>query len=152
MDGCSVPYIFDTNCFIEGWHRTYTLKIMPDYWKLLAEDIVSGHIISPSQVKEEIYKKDDDLKTWMKKRQIVPKLLQEEKQQIENKCKKFKKPPENIKAFGILEADPYVIALAWLKNGTVVTAERDGKRSGDEHKIPLFAENLELIALTRRNI
>ena len=62
---------------------------MPDYWKLLAEDIVSGHIISPSQVKEEIYKKDDDLKTWMKKRQIVPKLLQEEKQQIEIKCKKF---------------------------------------------------------------
>ena len=54
MDGCSVPYIFDTNCFIEGWHRTYTLKIMPDYWKLLAEDIVSGHIISPSQVKEDI--------------------------------------------------------------------------------------------------
>ena len=41
---------------------------MPDYWKLLAEDIVSGHIISPSQVKEEIYKKDDDLKTWMKKK------------------------------------------------------------------------------------
>ena len=88
-DGCSVPYIFDTNCFIEGWHRTYTLKIMPDYWKLLAEDIVSGHIISPSQVKEEIYKKDDDLKTWMKKRQIVPKLLQEEKQQIENKVQEI---------------------------------------------------------------
>ena len=96
-----MPYIFDTNCFIEGWHRTYTLKIMPDYWKLLAEDIVSGHIISPSQVKEEIYKKDDDLKTWMKKRQIVPKLLQEEKQQIENKVQEIlKNHPENIKAFG----------------------------------------------------
>ena len=151
-----MPYIFDTNCFIEGWHRTYTLKIMPDYWKLLAEDIVSGHIISPSQVKEEIYKKDDDLKTWMKKRQIVPKLLQEEKQQIENKVQEIlKNHPKILKRLGILEADPYVIALAWLKNGTVVTAER---RKGTANvpvmniKFPLFAENLELIALTRRNI
>ena len=116
---------------------------MPDYWKLLAEDIVSGHIISPSQVKEEIYKKDDDLKTWMKKRQIVPKLLQEEKQQIENKVQEIlKNHPKILKRLGILEADPYVIALAWLKNGTVVTAERDGKRSGDEHKIPAVCREL----------
>ena len=89
MDGCSVPYIFDTNCFIEGWHRTYTLKIMPDYWKLLAEDIVSGHIISPSQVKEEIYKKDDDLKTWMKKDKLCQNYYRRKSNRLKIKCKKF---------------------------------------------------------------
>ena len=144
-----MPYIFDSNCFIEGWHRTYSPAIMPDYWELLSADIKTGEIISPRQVMEEINKKDDELRKWLQdkkdRKTFVPKLSTDEKQKNENNALNIvKEYPKILKRQGKMEADPYVIALAQLRNGTVVTTERDNHRLGDKHKIPAVCRDLKI--------
>ena len=58
-------YVLDANIFIEAHRTNYPLDIADSFWakiKVLAEE---GKIISIDKVRDEIYRNDDELSTWM---------------------------------------------------------------------------------------
>jgi hypothetical protein len=60
-----VPFILDSNFFIQSHRITYPLDVAINFWnkvKLLAEE---DKIISIDKVKNEIFKNDDELKKWI---------------------------------------------------------------------------------------
>ncbi len=58
------PYILDANFFIQVHQERYPLDIVPSFWLKIKELAGEKKIISIDKVKQEIYKKEDDLKIW----------------------------------------------------------------------------------------
>jgi len=59
-------FIIDTNVFIQAHRTTYPLDIVPGFWEKIIDLANRDKIVSIDQVKNEIYKNDDELKTWCK--------------------------------------------------------------------------------------
>ncbi len=120
-------YVFDTNSFIKC--NAYYPKIFPAFWAKLDQAVASGHVISTREVRTEIEQGDDDtIAAWAKDNKAL-----------------FTTPDAAVTAFvgkifavphfqqligakaqlrGTPVADPFVIACAHAKRGTVVTEER----------------------------
>lgn len=119
-------YCFDTSAFINSWHRYHTPKVFPAIWEKISELVKSGRIIVCKEVQKEINNGNDDLKTWF--RSVNSCVQPYDTTQfgivaaIVNKYPKvshYNKPKP-------VHADPFVIALAKVKNATVVTWEGGG--------------------------
>jgi len=57
-------YVVDSNFFIEAHRSTYPLDVAVSFWNKIKELAIDGKIISIDKVKNEIYKNEDDLKSW----------------------------------------------------------------------------------------
>ena len=128
----------DTNVFMD-WHvRYYPTDIFPTLVVKLDDMIAAGQILCPAIVKEELDAVGTvELTEWAKNRPQVFVPLADVLAQglsIQSRFPGMKDPKAEYE-----EADAYIIALAALRNGTVVTQEtpasekRNSKRS---HYIP----------------
>lgn len=115
-------YIFDTCSFITLEYR-YPQKNFPSIWEKFDSLIQQGKIISSEIVYKEIMNGKDIVKKYAKNNKdiFIPLdiEIQQEAKAITNAYTtilNFKKAKSG--------ADPFIIALAKLKNGIVVTEER----------------------------
>lgn len=138
-------YCIDSNFFIEAWNKYYSPGLCGDYWKVLNELAKSGIFFIPSQVRDEIYKVDDDLKAWLDKSDVIVK----ENNEDVGKCliniyatdTKHKFLVDNTKGRSI--ADPWVIAHALNDNAIVVTKEEKiTDPASQKIKIPNVCDNM----------
>ncbi len=124
-----------------------TSQFFSRVWDTFGELISNGELISSSEVMDEL--KEDELANWAKQHRdcFLPlsKEIQEKTREI------LKKYPSLIQMKSVKNsnADPFLIATAIVKNGTVVTDERFGDEKNGQYKIPNVcrANNIPCITL-----
>lgn len=121
-------YCLDTSALVESWWRLYPPDSFPSFWKRLDEGIANQCIIAPEIVIAELSRQDDDLFDWAKQRpQMFAPLdadVQLSQKAIVNQFPRLTMQQKNRSL-----ADPWVIALAQLKQCPVVSMEDPGSDS-----------------------
>ena len=140
-----MTYCFDTSAFMDSYIRWHPPDIFPCVWTEFENAIQSGIIISPYLVLGEMKKKASDLAIWAdnpnrwrmfienndKVQELIVEILQEFRDTgFVNMNKIFP------------QADPDVIALAFIRRIPVVTGEKPQRKDRpsdpikNPHKIP----------------
>jgi hypothetical protein len=135
-------YCIDTSSLIDAFRRWYPPDVFPPLWVKLESLIKSESLFSTIEVFHDIEAIDDDLLGWAKKnkKMFIPLDIDQQ-----NEVKRILSMFPNLiqvrkKKSG---SDPFVIALAKLKNAIVISSE---KFSNDPNapKIPTVCSNLRL--------
>ncbi len=115
-------YSLDSNALIEPWNKYYSIQLCPEYWEILDRLGKEGRIFCTEEVKREIEKVDDGLKSWLSKR---PHLVKSISNEVQQKLREILVSFPNIISVGADRsmADPWVIAHAFVTNATVVSKE-----------------------------
>ncbi len=127
-----MKYSIDTSAILDGWRRYYPPDVFPQVWSKLDELINDGILIATEEVLLELEKKDDEVHKWAKGRShmFIPidTLIQMEVSKILKAHKKLIDERKNRSG-----ADPFVIALARMKDCTVLTGERPSNSNNRPH-------------------
>ena len=126
-------YCLDTNIFIEPWNKFYSLQFTSGYWEILEDLGKKGIVFSPTEVKREIEKIDDDLLKWIKNKEFFKDPSLDVQKKLREIMKEYPNLVDNSKGRSI--ADPWVIAHAQIENAVVVTLEQKAQKFG-QVKIP----------------
>lgn len=129
-----MTWCFDTSAFIEPWVRLYPPDIFGPVWNKLEELAENNLITAPADVLLELAKQKDDLHEWAKAR---PELFETpDRQVMEVFTEIVNDHPDFMKINSTKSgADPFVVALAEVKELTVVTYETMAKQNAAP-KIP----------------
>lgn len=129
-----MSWCFDTSAFIEPWVRLYPPDIFGSVWDKLEELAEEKEIVAPSDVLLELEKQKDDLHAWAKAR---PDLFEPpDREVMETFTEIVNDHPDFMKVNSTKSgADPFVVALAEVKELTVVTYETMAKQNAAP-KIP----------------
>ena len=144
-------YCLDSNFFIEAWNKYYSPDLCQDFWNIINEIGKNGIFYIPSQVRDEIFKVDDDLKKWLEESNI---LIKENNEGVGNCLKNIYAADQKHKflvdsAKGRSLADPWIIAHALNDNATVVTKEEKiTDPSSQKIKIPNVCDNMKVKWIT----
>jgi hypothetical protein len=132
-------YVFDTSALIGAWVRSYPPDAFPRLWEEFDALIADGRMIAPEEVMDELRAQDDALLAWAKQRiahLVIPtsRALMLEARAILNDHPFLAKSGTGRSA-----ADPFVIALAALRECALVTQEQGG--SPNKPRIPFVCRN-----------
>ena len=145
-----MPYILDTNVFIEAKDYYYMFDVCPGFWEWLAIQNKKGVVYSVRAVNDELQKGSDRLAEWADKR-----------------GDEFFLPPDGSTARALATvaakigrmdyresavngffnaADYYLVAEAYVKKYTVVTREAKSD-STNVIKIPNICDELQITCI-----
>jgi uncharacterized protein YacL len=117
-------YVFDSNAYI-NMQRHCPQDIFVSLWQTVEEMITAGQIISPIEVLEELKGGNDSLINWAKIRgSIFIPSVEEVQLVVRDILSKY--PNLVIGSKNTNNADPFLVALAKIRNGIVVTDENAG--------------------------
>ncbi len=118
-----MSFSIDTSAVIRHRREDYPPDVFPGLWKQLDRLFHKGRIVAPDEVLRELHQKDDEVHAWAAAQSGMFVPLDEDIQRTVadtmSRCPSLVKPSERRG-----KADPFVIALARVRNLTVVTAER----------------------------
>ena len=115
-------YSIDTSAILHGWHRAYPPAKFRSLWERLTELIQEKQLVATEEVLVELEKKDDEVYKWAREHNEMFIPIDEEIQNVvQDILKNYRKLLDTRKSRS--GADPFVIALARIKNCTVVTNE-----------------------------
>lgn len=135
-------YCIDTSGFLDGWVRNYPPDVFPPIWENLDYLIKQRQIIATEEIFYELERKNDDIFKWVKERRdmFIP-TTTDIQVEVASILSNHKRLIDSRK--GRSGADPFVIAVAKLKNCTVVTGEKPtGKMN--KPKIPDVCRSMGL--------
>lgn len=113
---------FDTSVWINGRRDLFPPDIFVTLWQRVEEAIESGLVRSIDVVRDELSKRDDATKAWATSRADLFLELGEGVQRATSEV--LRQHPKLMGAGGGRNmADPFVVALAQVRSGTVVTEE-----------------------------
>jgi predicted nucleic acid-binding protein len=115
-------YSFDTSAILNGRRDLFRPKVFQTLWAQIEDAITAGQIRSVDEVKRELAKRDDDAKQWA---DAQPDLYVPLELPIQQSAAQILGTHPRLVGQGGKRsaADPFVIALAMVQNGTVVTQE-----------------------------
>jgi hypothetical protein len=119
-------YCLDTSALIESWCRLYRPTSFPTFWKRIEEAISDGQIIAPMFVFEELKRKEgDQLFAWAESQMPMFYPLEAELQYAQKIIvNQFPRLISEAKNRSL--CDPWVIALAQIKQCPVISEENPG--------------------------
>lgn len=126
-------YSFDTSAFLNGRRDLLPPETFPSLWERVEDMIGQGRIRAVDEVERELAKRADEVHTWAKKQTELFVDLDAPLQR-ETTAVLAAHPRLVGRGNGRNGADPFVIGLARLTSGTVVTEERP--RSITSPRIP----------------
>lgn len=134
-------YSVDTSALIDGLERYYPEDAFPALWQRVDELIAERRFFISEEVWEEIQTKDAVVRAWSKGRRdrlVVPTDATVAKE-VQRILVNHERLVMNMK--GRNRADPFVIAVAGMRNALVVTGEaNDG--TAERPKIPFVCRQL----------
>lgn len=126
----STIYSCDSNILIQAWHRLYPPSVFPGVWGALEVLIDGGRLVASSEVQEEIERHDDAVNAWAKRHsQMFVSIDEPIQREVRVILRDYRRLINTQK--GRSAADPWVIALAKLRGGTVLTLEEPSETSTD---------------------
>lgn len=115
-------YSFDTSAILNGRRDLFRPTVFQTLWAQIEDAIAAGQIRSVDEVQRELARRDDDARQWADAQTdlFVPLELP-----IQQSAKQILSVHPRLVGQGGRRsaADPFVIALAMVRNGTVVTEE-----------------------------
>ena len=124
----SYIYCLDTSALVESWWRLYPPDSFPTFWEYLDDAIINNFFISPEIVLEELRVQDDDIYKWAKNHYELFVPLDADLQIVQTDIvNQFPRLTMPVKRRSL--ADPWVIALAIIKQCPVVSMENPGSDS-----------------------
>lgn len=116
-------YSFDTSSFMNGRRDLLPPSVFPSVWRNIEAAISDGSIRSIDVVRDELTKRDDDVSTWAKG---IPDLFLVLDADVQRATREVLGDHPRLmgKGGGRNAADPFVIALAIARGGTVITEEK----------------------------
>jgi len=142
-----IKYCLDANFFVQGWNKYYSPDFCSGYWDIIDSLGKSGRVFIPQEVMNELQRKDDNLKKWLKDKKHLEHKID---LNVQNCLKKMYNADPSHKLLTNSEknrsmADPWVIAHAMAENAIVVTKEvKDTSPSSKKVKIPNVCENMNI--------
>ncbi|MCX6097359.1 MAG: DUF4411 family protein [Caldiserica bacterium] len=137
-------YSIDTNFLIGAWVRHYPPDVMPGFWKELEHLAQIKAVFASIEVFNELKRMDDGISKWARQHKSMfvepEKQVQDEMKMIMNRFPGL----SNLDA-GRSVADPWVIALAKVHGGVVVTEEK--RHPGKQPHIPDVCDSLGIICM-----
>lgn len=128
------PYVLDTSIWIRIW-QNHPPDIFVGLWAQLDASIAAGHIRCPEEVLHELERGTDDLADLLRQRAglVAPldEALQAAVAHVQTECGDLADEDGERN-----RADPFVVALGQMLNGTVVTGERPRRDANARRKIP----------------
>lgn len=139
------PYLLDANFFIEAHRTSYPMDVFPSFWEKVKELADAGKIISLDKVKDELYRKEDDLKIWCEAN--LPDSFFKASDEAIDEYKKVagwayskRDKPYSQSALDVFldahEADAWLVAYAMKNSQPLVTNEVSAPDSKKSIKIP----------------
>jgi hypothetical protein len=116
-----VAYVFDTSALIGAWVRTYPPDVMPGLWENLDNLAQRGEMHAPEEVLAELKRQDDDLAAWVKERSDQIVVAPTRALMLEARDILRDHAGLTMTGTGRGLADPFVIALAALKEAYGLT-------------------------------
>ena len=141
-----MQYIFDNNT-LSGIFRHYYRDSFPSFWSLFDKMVLEGTIMSVREVKNEIevLTRKDELEIWAKANARFFHAPTAEELQFITKIYSVPHFLKSISQKKLLKgdpfADPFIIAKAFVEQGTVVTLE---KVTPNAVKIPNICEHFQI--------
>lgn len=137
-----MKYSIDTSALLDGWRRYYPPDIFPPLWARLEELIRAGSLGATEEVLHELQKKDDGVATWAQQNGTLFVPIDHEVQlALADILQRFERLVNTQRNRSM--ADPWVIALAHVRNCSVVTGETPSG-SLKRPKIPDVCHALEI--------
>lgn len=120
-------YSIDASAILDAWVRYYPYDTFPSFWDRFKELAESGSGVATELVEHEISKKDDGCHKWFKQNNLSGFFI-EFTEAVQNTVSDILQNPNYQRLVedrkGTYGADPFVIALAKVKDLVVVTGER----------------------------
>jgi hypothetical protein len=144
-----VSYVFDSSA-LSMMFRNFYRATFPTLWERFDALVEQGKVTSTREVRREIEDSSvESLRNWAKQHpEIFPAPTSEEAKRVSciYQVRHFQ---QNIKLQKVLKggknADPFVIARAWVLSGSVVTMERESQNAA---KIPNISKYFGVKCLT----
>ncbi len=139
-------YIMDANVFIQAKNGYYAFDICPGFWVWLDRIVDDGHVVTIAKVYDELANQDDDLSIWIRERREAPWIEANDAPEIQAAFEQVTAyvhsmaVQDRAKAWFLGKADPWLIARAMVKGGTVVTHEKRDPDARKRVKIPDVAD------------
>ena len=135
-------FLLDANVFIEASNRYYQHTICPGFWKALIYHFQNRSVKSIDKVKEEILRKQDWLRNWVKKeapeeyfRSTALDRVQSEYQRIIEWASNNNQYIPAAKSEFARGADGWLVAYAKVHRFVVVTQETPSRQSKKKQPI-----------------
>ncbi|CAA0121735.1 Uncharacterised protein [Mycolicibacterium vanbaalenii] len=115
-------YSFDTSAILNGRRDLFRPTVFQTLWVQIEDAVAAGQIRSVDEVQRELSRRDDDAKRWA---DAQPDLFVPLETPIQQSAAQILTVHDRLVRQGGRRsgADPFVIALAMVRNGTVVTEE-----------------------------
>lgn len=129
-----VLYSFDTSSLLNGQRDLLPPQTFPTVWENIEEMIAAGTVRAIDLVREELAARTDDVTAWARRQ---PHLFVPLTQDVQLAVRDVLVEHQRILGIGSGRsgADPFVIALARVHDGTVVTEETPSRKLS-KPKIP----------------
>jgi predicted DNA-binding protein YlxM (UPF0122 family) len=139
----STIYVIDSSSLIEAAYQyNISKKAFAHIWRVFTELIDDEKLISSYEIKDEL--KDEDLIEWVKHNNALFCPLTKE---IQEKAKEILAQFPNlieIRSTANSNADPFLVATAIMKEGSIVTQEKPSGKGAKYCKIPNVCHELDI--------
>jgi|SRR5680860_249136 len=138
-------FVIDTSSIIHAWKRDYPPDSFPTLWTRVEGSIGAGEIIAPDEVHLELQRGGDDIYEWAKEQSGFFVEPDDEAQEVVRRI--VDDWPDFVpdESHDGVWADPYVIALAYVKKATVVTGENLVPPEARRPKMPNICQKLDVL-------
>lgn len=140
-----MPYLLDSNRFIQAHQSWYGLDFCPGFWAWLEQQNAIGQVFSIDKVRDELFEFDDELKAWAQRQGdgfFLPVDVA-----AQNYYSKIATWVQSSSVFAqhhivsfLSKADPWLIAHAAAHGYIVVTGEKRVDPKSTKVKIPNVCE------------
>jgi len=136
------PHVIDTSVWIRIW-RNHPPDIFMNFWQQLDASIAALQVRSPEEVLHELERGTDDVAEFLGQRDGLFAPLDEALiaavTEVQAECDDLADQEGERN-----RADPFVVGLGMVLNGTVVTDERPRRDPNSRRKIPDACEHLHV--------
>lgn len=128
------PYVIHTSIWIRVW-RNYPPDIFVNFWQQLDASITAAQVRSPDEVLRELERGTDDIAEFLSQRDglftPIDEALIAAVTEVQAECDDLADQEGERN-----RADPFVVGLGKVLNGTVVTDERPRRDANARRRIP----------------
>lgn len=146
----TVEYVFDTSSLIGAWVRTYPPDSFPVVWDRMDGLASTGRLLVPEEVFEELKAQDDELLAWVKARSSAIVIPTSRAVMLEARAVLSDHEGLTKAGTGRGKADPFVIALARLRDCPVVTQEQGG--TATKPRIPFVCKGRGIACMSTLDV
>ena len=139
------PFWLDSNSLIEAKDRWYPFELVPKFWEKLACGIENGSIICSHAVYRELTVGNDHLADFVRNRKVYLNVPPDDctfREMTKISDHVGGKYPRHQSEEFLTGADPWVIATAKCRGGTVITGESKSRKK--KVRIPIICDQFEV--------